>query len=218
MEIVKKILNIFSKKLTTTKTDTPQYVDLGLPSGLKWAKCNIGAEKETDYGYYFQWGEITPYTDYTWADYKYCNGSSTTMTKYCTDSLNGTADNKTKLEDEDDAARANMGGDWRMPTSDECEELINNTINEWISDYNGTGVSGRKFTSKTDTSKYIFFPAAGGCYQRSAYDVGYYGDVWSSSLNISNPYSAWYLVFNSVNCSMGRFGSRYYGKSVRGVF
>ena len=200
------------------QTKQYEYVDLGLPSGLKWAKCNVGAEKETDDGYYFQWGEITPYTDYTWADYKYCNGSSTTMTKYCTDSLNGTVDNKTKLEDEDDAARANMGGDWRMPTSDECEELINNTINEWISDYNGTGVSGRKFTSKTDTSKYIFFTAAGGCYQRSAYDVGYYGDVWSSSLNISNPYSACYLVFNWVNCDMGRFGSRYYGKSVCGVF
>ena len=200
------------------QTKQYEYVDLGLPSGLKWAKCNVGAEKETDDGYYFQWGEITPYTDYTWADYKYCNGSSTTMTKYCTDSSNGTVDNKTKLEDEDDAARANMGGDWRMPTSDECEELINNTINEWISDYNGTGVSGRKFTSKTDTSKYIFFTAAGGCYQRSAYDVGYYGDVWSSSLNISNPYSACYLVFNWVNCDMGRFGSRYYGKSVCGVF
>lgn len=218
MEIVKKILNIFSKKLTTTKTDTPQYVDLGLPSGLKWAKCNVGAEKETDYGYYFQWGETTPYTDYTWAAYKYCNGSSTTMTKYCTDSLNGTVDNRTKLEDEDDAAKAHMGGDWRMPTQTEIQELLENTENEWISDYKGTGVSGRKFTSKTDTSKYIFFPAAGGCDQRSVYDVGSYGDVWSSSLNISNPYSAWYLVFNSVNCSMGRFGSRYIGRSVRGVF
>ena len=204
--------------MTTTKTDTPQYVDLGLPSGLKWAKCNVGAEKETDYGYYFQWGETTPDTDYTWADYKYCNGSSTTMTKYCTDSLNGTVDNRTKLEDEDDAARANMGGDWRMPTQTEIQELLENTENEWIFDYNGTGVSGRKFTSKTNTSKYIFFPAAGGCDQRSVYDVGSYGDVWSSSLNISNPYSAWYLVFNSVNCGMGRFGNRYYGKSVRGVF
>ena len=220
MEIVKKILNIFSKKLATTKTDTPQYVDLGLPSGLKWAKCNIGAKTETDYGYYFQWGDIEDKSnsDYSWATYKYCNGSSTTMTKYCTNSSNGTVDNKTTLDPEDDAATQIMGGDWRMPTSDECEELINNTINEWISDYNGTGVSGRKFTSKTDTSKYIFFPAAGGGYQHSAYDVGYYGDVWSSSLNISNPYSVWYLVFNSVNCSMGRFGSRYYGKSVRGVF
>ena len=219
MEIVKKILNIFSKKLTTTKTDTPQYVDLGLPSGLKWAKCNIGAKKETDYGYYFQWGEITPYTDYTWADYKYCNGSSTTMTKYNTFPLFGEKpDDKTKLDSEDDAARANMGGDWRMPTQTEIQELLENTENEWISDYNGTGVSGRKFTSKTDTSKYIFFPAAGGCDQRSVYDVGSYGDVWSSSLNISNPYSAWYLVFNSVNCGMGRFGNRYIGRSVRGVF
>ena len=220
MEIVKKILNIFSKKLTTTKTDTPQYVDLGLPSGLKWAKCNIGATSETDYGYYFQWGDIEDKSnsDCSWESYHYCNGSSTTLTKYCTNSSYGTVDNKTTLETEDDAATQIMGGDWRMPTSDECGELINNTINEWISDYNGTGVSGRKFTSKTDTSKYIFFPAAGGCYQRSAYDVGYYGDVWSSSLNISSPYSAWYLVFNSVNCSMGRFGSRYYGKSVRGVF
>ena len=197
-----------------------EYVDLGLPSGLKWAKCNVGATSEADYGSYFQWGDIEDKSnsDYSWESYKYCNGSSTTMTKYCTNSSNGTVDNKTTLDPEDDAATQIMGGDWRMPTSDECEELINNTINEWISDYNGTGVSGRKFTSKTDTSKYIFFPAAGGGYQHSAYDVGYYGDVWSSSLNISNPYSVWYLVFNSVNCSMGRFGSRYYGKSVRGVF
>ena len=219
MEIVKKILNIFSKKLTTTKTDTPQFVDLGLPSGLKWAKCNVGAEKETDYGYYFQWGETTPYTDYTWAAYKYCNGSSTTMTKYNTFPLFGEKpDDKTKLDSEDDAARVHMGGDWRMPTQTEIQELLENTENEWIFDYNGTGVSGRKFTSKADTSKYIFFPAAGGCDQRSVYDVGSYGDVWSSSLNISNPYSAWYLVFNSVNCGMGRFGNRYIGRSVRGVF
>ena len=219
MEIVKKILNIFSKKLTTTKTDTPQFVDLGLPSGLKWAKCNVGAKKETDYGYYFQWGETTPYTDYTWADYKYCNGSSTTMTKYNTFPLFGEKpDDKTKLDSEDDAARVHMGGDWRMPTQTEIQELLENTENEGISDYNGTGVSGRKFTSKTDTSKYIFFPAAGGCDQRSVYDVGSYGDVWSSSLNISNPYSAWYLVFNSVNCGMGRFGNRSIGRSVRGVF
>ena len=196
-----------------------EYVDLGLPSGLKWAKCNVGAEKETDDGYYFQWGEITPYTDYTWADYKYCNGSSTTMTKYNTLPLFGEKpDDKTKLDSEDDAARANMGGDWRMPTKDEIQELIDNTDSEWVEDFNGTGVNGRKFTSKTNTSKYIFFPAAGGCYQRSAYDVNYYGDVWSSSLNISSPYSAWYLVFNSVNCDMGRFGNRYIGRSVRGVF
>ena len=71
MEIVKKILNIFSKKLATTKTDTPQYVDLGLPSGLKWAKCNIGATSEADYGSYFQWGDIEDESnsDYSWESY-----------------------------------------------------------------------------------------------------------------------------------------------------
>ena len=201
-----------------------EYVNLGLPSGLKWAKCNVGAEKETDYGYYFQWGDIEDKSnaDCSWESYKYCNGSFDTLTKYCVDNNEcgpfGTVDNKITLDLEDDVVRTNMGGDWRMPTQTEIQELLENTENEWISDYNGTGVSGRKFTSKTDTSKYIFFPAAGGCDQRSVYDVGSYGDVWSSSLNISNPYSAWYLVFNSVNCGMGRFGNRYYGKSVRGVF
>ena len=62
-----------------------EYIDLGLPSGLKWAKCNVGADKETDYGYYFQWGEIEPHdadTPYNWVNYKYCKGSSTTLTKY----------------------------------------------------------------------------------------------------------------------------------------
>ena len=198
-----------------------EYVDLGLPSGLKWAKCNVGAEKETDYGDYFMWGSTEPNTadECTWVSYKYCDGPYDTLTKYNTSSLYGeNPDNITTLESVDDAASQIMGGDWRMPTKDEIQELIDNTDSEWVEDFNGTGVNGRKFTSKTNTSKYIFFPAAGGCYQHSAYDVGYYGDVWSSSLNISNPYSAWYLVFNSVNCSMGRFGSRYYGKSVRGVF
>ena len=195
-----------------------EYVDLGLPSGLKWAKCNVGAENETDYGDYFMWGSTIPNTadECNWVSYKYCNGSSTTMTKYCTDSLNGTVDNKTKLEDEDDAATQIMGSDWRMPTSDECEELINNTINEWITNYNGTGVNGRKFTSKTDTSKYIFIPAEGYCSNGSVYYVGNYGNVWTSSLLTSNPNGAWYLGFGSSVCCMG-YSYRCYGRSVRGV-
>ena len=211
-----------NRKFRNKETANDQlYVDLGLPSGLKWAKCNVGAKKETDYGYYFQWGDIEDKSnaDCSWESYKYCNGSFDTLTKYNIFPLFGEKpDDKTKLDSEDDTARVHMGGDWRMPTQTEIQELLENTENEWIFDYNGTGVSGRKFTSKTDTSKYIFFPAAGGCDQRSVYDVGSYGYVWSSSLNISNPYSAWYLVFNSVNCDMGRFGNRYIGRSVRGVF
>ena len=197
-----------------------EYVDLGLPSGLKWAKCNVGAEKETDYGYYFQWGGIEDKSNANcdWSSYKHGDGSNFSKYNPVLNGYSGTIDGKVTLDLEDDAATQIMGGDWRLPTKDEIQELIDNTDSEWVEDFNGTGVNGRKFTSKADTSKYIFFPAAGGCDQRSVYDVGSYGDVWSSSLNISNPYSAWYLVFNSVNCGMGRFGNRYIGRSVRGVF
>ena len=196
MEIVKKILNIFSKKLTTTKTDTPQFVDLGLPSGLKWAKCNIGAEKETDYGYYFQWGDIVDKSnsDYSWESYKYCNDSNTTLTKYCTNNSYGTIDNKTTLEPEDDAATQIMGGDWRMPTMDDFIELLDNTTNEWTQ---VNGVDGYKFTGTNGNS--IFIPASGrrsGSWFDRQGSVGY---VWSSSLDTSYPLSAWYLYFNSDN-------------------
>ncbi len=81
MEILKRILNIF----TPRKSSTPQFVDLGLPSGLKWAKCNVGAKKETDYGYYFQWGDIVDKrkSNRGWKRYKHCKGTKETMTKYC---------------------------------------------------------------------------------------------------------------------------------------
>ena len=193
------------------------YVDLGLPSGLKWAKYNVGATSETQYGKFFQWGETTTDTNYTWAAYKYCNGSSTTMTKYCTDSLNGTVDNKTKLEDEDDAARANMGGDWRMPTQAEFQELITYTANEWVDDFDGNGTKGYKFTSKKDTSNYIFIPATERYSDISTYiqDISY--NIWSSSLNTTAPRYAWALNFNSSHITAGYDFNRSDGMAVRGV-
>ena len=196
-----------------------EYVDLGLPSGLKWAKCNVGAKTETDYGDYFQWGSVTPNTvdECTWASYKYCNGSYNTLTKYNTSTLYGeNPDNITALESVDDVATQIMGGDWRMPTMNDFIELLNGTTNEWFTNYNGTGVNGRKFTSKTDTSKYIFFPAAGYCHDGSVYSVGDNSYVWSSSLGSSNPYNVWYLGFYSGSCYMYYY-SRCYGRSVRGV-
>ena len=218
MEIVKKILNIFSKKLTTTKTDTPQYVNLGLPSGLKWAKCNIGATSEADYGSYFQWGDIEDKSnsDYSWESYKYCNWSYDTLTKYNTFPLFGEKpDDKTKLDSEDDAARVYMGGDWRMPTQTEIQELLGNTENEWVEDFNGSGVNGRKFTSKINGNS-IFIPAAGICRDGSLDYVGSSGGIWSSSLKDDYPNLAWYLYFNSGDCYI--YGSRRcIGRSVRGV-
>ena len=196
-----------------------EYVDLGLPSGLKWAKCNLGAETETDYGDYFMWGSTTPNTadECNWASYKYCNGSYNTLTKYNTSTLYSVnPDNITTLESVDDAASQIMGGDWRMPSQSDFNELLNGTTNEWVEDFNGTGVNGMKFTSKTDTSKYIFIPAAGYCHNGSVYNVDYYGYVWSSSLGISYTADAWYLYFNSGSCYMSYY-SRCYGQTVRGV-
>ena len=191
-----------------------EYVDLGLPSGLKWATCNVGADSPEDYGDYFAWGETTTKSTYDWSTYKWCNGSALTLTKYCTDSNYGTVDNKTVLDPEDDAAHANWGGGWRMPTKEEWQELYDNTTCTWTTE---NGVYGRKFTSKTDGSKYIFLPAAG---YRDGTDVdvaGSYGYYWSSSLYSSPPYNACSMYFYSGNVYPQSYDYRYYGFSVRPV-
>ena len=196
-----------------------EYVDLGLPSGLKWAKCNVGAKTETDYGDYFQWGEIEPHdadTPYDWANYKYGDGWN--FSKYNTLTLCGeTPDGKTTLDLEDDAARANMGGEWRMPTKDEFQELLDNTTNEWVIDFNGSGVNGMKFISKADATKYIFIPASGSCSGSSLRSQGSSGYVWCSSLNSIYPNYAWNLYFDSVGFIVDCDDIRKYGVVVRGV-
>lgn len=199
-----------------TDTKEYEYVDLGLPSGLKWAKCNVGAETETDYGDFFMWGSTKANTpdECNWTTYKHCNGSEWILTKYCTDSYYGTVDNKTVLDPEDDAASQIMGSDWRMPTEAEFQELLSGTTNAWVTDYKGTGVSGRKFTASNGNS--IFIPAAGYCGDGSVNNVGSGGYVWSSSLYTSYPSSAWGLYFGSGDCYMSN-DRRYNGRSVRGV-
>ena len=208
----------------TEKAINTEYVDLGLKSGTLWAKCNIGATSETDYGVFFSWGETSGISgslvgkysneNYSWASYEHCDGTYNTLTKYNTSTSYGeNPDNITTLESVDDAATQIMGSDWRMPTKAEFDELLSGTTNEWITI---NGVSGRKFTSKTDTSKYIFIPAAGYCSDGLVYSVGFNGSVWSSSLS-SPSREAWFLYFLSDDCHMGDGGSRYNGMSVRGV-
>ena len=203
------------------QTKQYEYVDLGLPSGLKWAKCNVGATSETDYGDYFQWGSTRPNTadECTRESYKFYNSAKYSLTKYCVTSLYGLfgiVDNKTTLDLEDDAARANMGGDWRMPTEAEFQELLDNTDNEWIEDFNGSGGNGRKFTSKINGNS-IFIPASGVrsgsafCYQ----DI--FSHVWSSSLVTESPFFAWDLYFNSGGISAHSGSARYFRFAVRGV-
>ena len=188
-----------------------EWVDLGLPSGLKWATCNVGATKPEEYGDYFAWGEVEPKDYYYWDSYKWCNGSYDTQTKYCTDSYYGIVDNKTTLELSDDAANYNWGGGWRMPTFEEQEELRNNCSWEWTTQ---NGVYGRKVTGLNGNS--IFLPAAGYRYDSSLNNAGSNGNYWSSSLNTNNPNNAYNLNFNSDNVDWNN-NNRYYGFSVRPV-
>ena len=185
-------------------------IDLGLPSGRKWATCNVGASSPEEYGGYYAWGETEEKSNYDWSTYKWYNGSYDSMTKYCTNSSYGTVDNKTVLDPEDDVAYVKWGGDWRMPTTDEQRELLNNCDWEWTT---LNGVKGYKVTGPNSNS--IFLPAAG---YRDGTDVnnrGSHGYYWSSSL-YSYSYSAYRLDFYYDNYYCDD-SDRYYGRSVRPV-
>lgn len=185
------------------------YVDLGLPSGVKWAKWNLGATKPEGYGDYFSWGEIRGFnsgkTVFSWSTYfDNPSGDGSTFTKYA-------KDKKKVLEPEDDAAYASLGGIFRMPTIADWEELDNNTVSNWTTQ---NGICGRLFTASNGNS--IFLPAAGGRYSTSLYGADSYGLYWSSSLGEFRS-DAGRVYFDSKGVSRDG-SSRDYGLSVRPVW
>lgn len=204
----------------TPPTPSHDFVEIG---GIKWATMNIGASQPSDYGLYFAWGDTQGYTAsqvgsgegqkyFGWADYKYGNGTSspgaTGMTKYNED------DSLITLESTDDAAVANWGGSWRMPTTAEFQALGAAVDTAWTQVNN---VYGILCTDKTDSSKTLFFPAAGRCSGGSVRAVGSYGNYWSSSLSISGKQYAYFLYFGSKNAYWGNNEDRYCGFAVRPV-
>ena len=206
MSLVTETGNVYS--LAVGGGVTYEYVDLGL--SVKWAKCNVGAKTETEYGDYFMWGSTKANTadECTWENSPF-NDFDSVKDTVCPNGI---------LAKEYDAAAQIMGGDWRMPTSVEFDDLIGGTTNEWMPNYNGTGVNGWKFTSRADTSKYIFIPAAGYYADGLVNGIGGDGYVWSSSnyTSLYFPNFAWGLSFSSGVCANGGF-NRYYGLPVRGV-
>ena len=192
-----------------------EYVDLGL--SVKWAKCNIGAETETDYGDYFMWGSTEPNNDTPcdWEHAPFNNGSLEYDSGYFNSVKNIVAPNGV-LAKEYDAAAQIMGGNWRMPTKTEFKELIDNTTKEWTTI---NGVSGRKLTSKKEgyQNNSIFFPASGYRAGSAFSNQGISGDSWNSSLDTSGPESAKHLTFDSGLVYANNTSYRYYGYAVRGV-
>ena len=208
-----------------------EYVDLGLK--VKWATCNLGATTPDEYGDYFAWGDTATYykagyaqehpqahwkegkTDgYKWSTYKYCNGSKSTMTKYCNNSAYGNIDSDTTLLPVDDAAHYMWGGNWRMPTHEELKELSDSCDWEWTTQ---NDVDGWKVTSKKDSSQSIFLPASGYRFNAYFYNLTSGGYYRSSSLNTDLPNEAWILSYNSESRSVDG-SSRFYGYSIRPVF
>ena len=190
-----------------------EAVDLGLPSGLKWASCNVGADSPEDYGDYFAWGETEPKTDYSWSMYKFEMGTDWQgpFSKYVTDSLYGTPDNKTVLDSADDAASVNWGGSWRMATYDEWNELMTKCTWTWTT---LNGKNGRLVTGPNGNS--IFLPAAGFRGDTYLCSAGSLGNYWSSSLSTGGPYGAYDVDFGSDNVFWDGY-YRYIGRSVRPI-
>ena len=183
-----------------------EYVDLGLPSGLKWAKCNLGASKPSESGDYYAWGETAPKTDYTWATYKWMQAGKSDwkyITKYTVadgqtggiwydSSGNFIGDNKTVLVAADDAATANLGSPWRMPTFEEFRELIDNSTWTWTTQ---DGVNGYQVDGPNGNS--IFLSAAGHRSGSMLDGAGSKGRYWLSSLTSNYSCLAINIYFDS---------------------
>ena len=190
------------------------WVDLGLPSGLLWASCNVGANNPEDYGDYFAWAETQPKSYYDWSTYTYTCGDYDDLTKYCNDSFygcDGYTDNLTILQAGDDAATANWGSGWRTPTREEWGELLDHCTSVWTTQ---NGVNGRRFTGPNGNT--LFLPAAGYRWVDNLYYAGSDGYYWSSLLNTAYPNYAWDCDFFSGDCSMD-YSRRDIGHSVRAV-
>ena len=202
----RNFINVLYKAISGSEIPTPgpdptpsntinghEYVDLGLPSGLKWATCNVGASSPTGNGDYFAWGDIEPKSSYR---------SDTCSTYYI--SIGQISGNVNY-----DIARANWGGTWRMPLDTEMLELLNKCTWTWTSK---SGING--YVVKGPNGNEIFLPAAGYRDGTTLYNAGSYGDYWSSTPDGAQ--GAYVLSFYSSSRGMA-YNFRYYGQSVRPV-
>jgi uncharacterized protein (TIGR02145 family) len=209
-----------SATVTMTYEEQAGFVDLGLPSGLKWAQGNIvknGSKyeigAETDYGAYFSWGNIVPHFSANGSTFDdgYDFGTSNSG-PYASTPGHSLSANIASNDAAHDAALALLGSPWHLPTKENFQELYDNTDREWTTI---DGVNGWKFMKKTDHSVYVFFPAAGCGGGASLYDLGSRGYYWSASWYSAD--SAYYMSFNSSSVYPQISSYRYLGLSVRAV-
>ena len=227
VECVSSDLSVYAQYKSILMEDVHPYVDLGLPSGTLWATYNVGAtkpEQYADYGDFFAWGDVVPDRDFTWYSYKYGKAQLQWdlygLTKYNFEGgYPSSIDRLSTLLPEDDAATVSWGVYWRMPTSEELRELIENCEYSWIE---VDGVYGAKFTGPNGNS--VFFSASGYCEGISGYSPresfsskeGAVGFYWSSSLNEKNNAVAYVLTFDENGVKRDD-DARYKGSPIRAV-
>lgn len=213
-------------EITEDDITSGDYVDLGLPSGLKWATCNLGATKSCEYGLLYQFGRVDGYA-YDDENHQFRTmeqNTADTGSPYIPLTTSGNVYNSGDvLNPADDAAYVASNGAMRMPTKEEITELLDNTTNQWVScsvmggDHISHNVMGRLFTSKTDSSKTLFLPAAGCFYGGGNFaHAGSYGFYWTSSVLENSNLNGRQLEFVSDNCFLNS-NVRFYGFSIRGV-
>ena len=221
---MKTINNFINEKLKITKKminnqhNGYEYVDLDLPSGTLWAKCNIGAEEEHEYGDYFAWGETKTKKTYDWDTYKYSDGNFNELTKYCGSKAfghNEFTDDITELEPNDDAAHVNMGGKWRIPTEKQWEELLS-LKNEFIRNYKNKKIDGMLYTAKNGNT--LFLPAAGYADNTRFYNTNLYARYMANSIDATLSYSCNHFGFADDSSGYIAQKSRCNGNPVRAVF
>ncbi|MBO7559152.1 MAG: Ig-like domain-containing protein [Bacteroidaceae bacterium] len=206
--LVNKILEIDNPGETPqsypfcTDDNHPHLIDLGLPSGTKWACCNVGANKPEAYGNYYAWGEVNTKAKYDWSTYIYCDGSQSTCHNLGNEIFGLSYD----------VAQKQWGGSWLMPTQEQIVELLNNCTHEWTT---MNGVPGVKFSSKTN-SGFIFLPAAGLRYGSNSDKIGLEGNYWSSTQYSQNNYDANILCFDDA-LTYSSHSLRQYGASIRPI-
>lgn len=188
------------------------YVDLGLASGTKWTSANLGAVNPEDSGNFYAWGEISTKPDYTWSTYRF--GTESNLTKY------NASDGKTVLDANDDIAYLTMGEGYAIPTTAQCNELITGTNITWTT---VNGVPGAKFTNKSDSTKYIFIPAAGYMSGTTRGDLNEWFIFWARNLDTTKS-QAWSCAGQLNHSAGSNWGdlktynlTREIGKPIRGV-
>ena len=180
----------------------PHLIDLGLPSGTKWACCNVGATAPEERGGYYAWGESTGKMVYDWSTYTHCDGDRHS----CHDLGNNICGTQY------DAAYLLWGAPWQMPSDVQVEELLTICSSEWTE---VNGINGRKFTGPSGAS--IFLPAAGGCYSPFLFERNKGGYYWLGMQNPIENNSAFFFYFNSEKAYWDDDCYRFYGYSIRPV-